>query len=108
MVDISSELVGDGGLGTGTKELSFGLEVVDTMLKFSYGFGKGRVNFSEVCVGVCRGTKGVTKEAGTGGDFGRGIPRVLVNVMDGGLEVQYLSQGERYGSGEEPVVEVRR
>jgi hypothetical protein len=49
MVDIGSKLVGAGGLGTGTKEWSFGLEVVETMLKFSNGFGKGRVNFSEVC-----------------------------------------------------------
>jgi hypothetical protein len=95
MVDIGSKLVGDGFMDTGTEELSFGLEVVETMLKFINGFGKGRVSFSEVvCVGVCGGTKGVAKEAGTSGDFSRGVPRVLVNVTDGVLEAVSVPRGE--------------
>jgi hypothetical protein len=94
MKNVSSELVGDRGLGTRTEELSFGLEVMEAILKFSNGFRKGRVNFSEVCVGVGRGAERVAEEAGTSGDFSGGVPRVLIDVADSGLEAVAVPRRE--------------
>ena len=94
MVDIGSELMGDGGLGASTEKLAFSLEAGEFGLEFG-GEGGERLECGvKILVGECMRAEWIAKETKTGSDFGGGVPRIGAEKSFSAVKMGLITGGE--------------